>query len=79
VPDSLDIIVAAAAGAALGVVIVLIVLGVRRRLRRQRRLHQAFERGQRVRGAGTGEQGQPYSLYGEEAWRDHTSRGRENR
>ncbi len=37
--------------------------------RRQRRLGAAFDRAQRVRHVGTGEQGQPYSLYGEESWR----------
>jgi type II secretory pathway pseudopilin PulG len=36
---------------------------------RQRRLGAAFDRAQRVRQAGTGEQGKPYSLYGEESWK----------
>lgn len=38
--------------------------------RRQMRLDRAFDRAQRVQGAGTGEQGRPYSLYGKRSWRD---------
>lgn len=41
------------------------IMGAResRRQARQDRLSQAYSRAQRVRYAGTGEQGRPYSLY----------------
>ncbi len=35
---------------------------------KQERLTSAFDRAARVRGAGTGEQGKPYSLYGPRSW-----------
>ncbi len=35
---------------------------------KQERLASAFNRAARVRGAGTGEQGKPYSLYGPRSW-----------
>jgi len=56
--------------AAVAVVLVVVWLGVRMksRQRRQMRLGRAFDRAQRVQGAGTGEQGQPYSLYGARSW-----------
>lgn len=36
--------------------------------RKQERLASAFDRAARVRGAGTGEQGKPYSVYGPRSW-----------
>ncbi len=41
-----------------------------RERRRQQRLNAAFERAKRVAYSGTGEQGQPYSIYGHSAWTD---------
>ena len=41
-----------------------------RERRRQQRLNAAFERAKRVAYCGTGEQGQPYSVYGQSAWTD---------
>ena len=38
--------------------------------RRQQRLSAAFERAKRVAYCGSGEQGQPYSIYGRNAWTD---------
>ena len=38
--------------------------------RRQQRLSAAFERAKRVAYCGSGEQGQPYSIYGRSAWTD---------
>ena len=38
--------------------------------KRQQRLNAAFERAKRVAYCGTGEQGQPYSIYGHSAWTD---------
>ena len=37
--------------------------------RRQRRLDRAFLRGRRAAVAGTGEQGHPYSVFGERVWK----------
>lgn len=56
------------------IAIALIAALITRRLRsedlRQERLGRAFERASRVAGAGTGEQGKPYSLYGPRSWED---------
>jgi hypothetical protein len=38
------------------------------RRRREDRLDRAFSRAKRVERAGTGEQGRPYSVYGERSW-----------
>ena len=55
----------------LGLVIVAIAVHRNgRERRRQQRLNAAFERAKRVAYCGTGEQGQPYSVYGQSAWTD---------
>lgn len=54
----------------IAIVSALIVNRVNAADRHQQRLSRAFSRASRVQGAGTGEQGKPYSLYGPRSWND---------
>lgn len=57
------IIISGAVVLALLIVVALVQMAESRRQSRQSRLDEAYARARRVRYAGTGEQGRPYSLY----------------